>query len=83
MRCENFKVVTGSEKENLLFYSTFFSDNNFKNGEVYQLSTPGNFVEDVSGNIPGSFNASGIIQGIDNGGYEFKKITSSLHIKEI
>ncbi|KLL02040.1 MAG: hypothetical protein MRERC_5c064 [Mycoplasmataceae bacterium RC_NB112A] len=82
MRCENFKVITGSEKENLLFYSTFFMDDNkFKKGEIYQLSTSGNFVQDTSGTIPGSFDASGIIQGIDSGGYEFEKITPSLFIK--
>ncbi|MCE8158878.1 MAG: hypothetical protein I3270_00095 [Candidatus Moeniiplasma glomeromycotorum] len=83
MRCENFKVITGSEKENLLFYSTFFSENNFKKGEIYQLVTPGNFVEDTSGNIPGSFNASGIIQGIDSGGYEFEKFPTALLIREL
>jgi len=84
MRYENFKVITGSEQENLLFYSTFFVDNfKFKKGEIYQLSTPGNFVEDTSGSIPGGFDASGIIQGIDNGGYEFEKVFPSLMIKEL
>jgi len=84
MRYENFKVITGSEQENLLFYSTFFVDNfKFKKGEIYQLSTPGNFVEDTSGSIPGGFDASGIIQGIDNGGYEFEKVFPSLIIKEL
>jgi len=68
----------------LLFYSTFFVDNHkFKRGEVYQLTTPGNFVEDTSGVIPGSFDASGIIQGIDDGGYEFEKVYPTLLIKEI
>ncbi|CAI2184346.1 78_t:CDS:2 [Funneliformis geosporum] len=58
MRYEKFKVVVGSSKEYLLFYSTFFVDNNFqKKGEIYELVTPGNFVED----------STGIIQGIDNG----------------
>src|SRR6266480_2417133 len=84
MNYENFKVVAGSEKGNLLFYSTFFvDDHKFKKGEFYQLSTPGNFVEDTSGTIPGSFDASGIIQGIDNGGYEFEKVFPSLLIKEL
>jgi len=84
MRYENFKVIAGSEEENLLFYSTFFVDKfKFKKGEVYQLSTFGNFVEDTSGTIPGGFDASGIIQGIDNGGYEFEKISPTLVIKEI
>jgi len=84
MRYENFKVITGSEKGNLLFYSTFFVDEfKFKKGEVYQLSTPGNFVEDTSGAIPGSFDASGIIQGIDNGSYEFEKVAPVLLIKEL
>src|SRR5436190_10215580 len=84
MRYENFKVVTGSEKGNLLFYSTFFVDNfKFKKGEIYQLSTLGNFVEDTSGTIPGGFDTSGIIQGIDNGGYEFEKVAPALLIKEL
>jgi hypothetical protein len=84
MRYEKFKVVWGSEKENLFFYSTFFIDNfKFKKGEFYQLSTPGNFVEDTSGTIPGGYDASGIIQGIDNGGYEFEKIAPALLIKEL
>jgi len=84
MRFENFKVVAGSEKETLLFYSTFFTGNfKFKKGEIYQLSTSGNFVEDASGTIPGSFDASGIIQGIDNGGYEFEKVAPALLIKEL
>ena len=84
MRYEIFKVVAGSEKENLLFYSTFFVDEfKFKKGEIYQLSTLGNFVEDTSGNIPGGFDASGIIQGIDNGGYDFEKVFPSLLIKEL
>ncbi|MCE8167774.1 MAG: hypothetical protein I3275_04040 [Candidatus Moeniiplasma glomeromycotorum] len=84
MRYENFKVVAGSEKENLLFYSTFFVDEfKFKKGEIYQLSTPGNFVEDTSGTIPGGFDASGIIQEIDSGGYEFEKVAPSLLIKEL
>jgi len=74
MRCEKFKVIAGSEKEELNFYSTFFvSNNKFKKGEIYELSTPGNFVED----------SSGIIQGINNGGYEFEKIHPSLMIQEL
>lgn len=81
---EKFKVIVGSDKEKLLFYSTFFANNiKFKKGEIYQLFTLGNFVEDSLGNIPGSFNASGIIQSINGGEYEFEKITPSLFIKEI
>jgi len=74
MRYERFKVITGSSKENLNFYTTFFTGNTkFKKGEIYQLSTPGNFVQD----------SSEIIQGIDNGGYEFEKVYPSLLIKEL
>ncbi|MCE8168243.1 MAG: hypothetical protein I3275_06535 [Candidatus Moeniiplasma glomeromycotorum] len=74
MRYEKFKVITGSNKENLNFYTTFFTGNTkFKKGEFYQLSTPGNFVQD----------SSEIIQGIDNGGYEFEKVYPSLLIKEL
>jgi len=84
LRYEKFEVVAGSEKEELKFYSTFFTGNNkFKKGEIYELSTPGNFVKDTSGTIPGGFDASGIIQGIDNGGYEFEKVAPSLMIKEL
>lgn len=84
MRYEKFEVVTGSDQENLFFYSTFFVDNfKFKKGEFYQLSTPGNFVKDTSGSIPGNFGDSGIIQGIDDGGYEFEKVVPALLIKEL
>jgi len=71
---EKFKVIVGSDKENLLFYSTFFTDNiKFKKGEIYQIFTLGKFVED----------SSGIIQNIDGGEYEFEKIAPSLFIKEL
>lgn len=84
MRYENFKVIVGSEKGNLLFYSTFFADDiKFKKGNVYQLSTSGNFVEDTSGSLPGSFDTSGIIQGINNGGYDFEKVAPTLLVKEL
>jgi len=73
-RYERFKVIAGSEKEGLDFYSTFFiNGNKFKKGEVYQLSTSGNFVQD----------SSEIIQGTDRGGYEFEKVHPSLLIKEL
>jgi hypothetical protein len=81
---EKFKLIVGSDRENLFFFSTFFTDNiKFKKGEIYQLSTSGNFVEDNSGVIPGGFNVSGIIQEISDGDYEFQKITPSLLIKEL
>src|SRR6266511_1446546 len=73
MRYEKFKVITGSGKENLNFYSTFFTNNKSKKGEFYQLSTPGNFVQD----------SSEIIQGIDSGGHEFEKVYPALMIKEL
>jgi hypothetical protein len=74
MRYEKFKVIIGSDKEELNFYYTFFTSNSLiKKGETYQLSTTGNFVED----------SSGIIQGIDNGGYEFERVVPSLLIKEL
>ncbi|CAI2196499.1 16217_t:CDS:2, partial [Funneliformis geosporum] len=37
----------------------------------------------TSGTIPGGFDASGIIQGIDDGGYEFEKVFPSLMIREL
>ncbi|WP_147410427.1 hypothetical protein [endosymbiont GvMRE of Glomus versiforme] len=74
MRYEKFKVIAGSEKEELNFYSTFFTGSNkFKKGEIYELSTPGDFVQD----------SSEIIQGINNGGHEFERVYSSLMIKEL
>jgi chromosome segregation ATPase len=74
MRYEKFKVIIGGKKEELNFYYTFFASNSLiKKGEIYQLSTMGSFVED----------SSGIIQGIDKGGYEFEKVASSLLIKEL
>jgi DNA repair exonuclease SbcCD ATPase subunit len=71
---EKFKVIVGDNKEELNFYYTFFANNSLiKKGEIYELSITGNFVQD----------SSEIIQGIDNGGYEFVKITPSLLIKEL
>jgi len=67
-------VIAGSEKEELKFCSTFFTGNNkFKKGEIYELSTPGNFVQD----------SAEIIQGVNSGGYEFEKLAPSLAIKEL
>ena len=40
MPYEEFKVIIGSDKENLVFYSTFFDDEvnaKFKKGEIYEL----------------------------------------------
>jgi len=75
MPYEKFDVVVGSEKENLVFYSTFFDDDiRFKKGEIYELSTEGKFIESST---------SGIIQGVDNADYEFEKIAPSLLIKEL
>jgi len=69
--CEKFKVVVGEGEENLLFYSTFFADNiKFKKGDIYRLSTSGNFVKDGE-----------VIQKID-GEEQHRKITPSLLIKE-
>ncbi|CAH1756741.1 9101_t:CDS:2 [Entrophospora sp. SA101] len=74
LRYEKFGVIAGSEKEELKFYSTFFTGNNkFKKGEIYELSTPGNFVQD----------SAEIIQGVNSGGYEFEKVAPSLAIKEL
>jgi len=74
MPYEKFKVIIGSEKEELIFYSTFFDDDiRFKKGEIYELSITGNFVED----------SSKIIQGVDKDGYEFEKVTPPLLIKEL
>jgi len=81
---EKFKIVAGEDKENLFFFSNFFSGNvRFKKGDIYQFSTSGGFIEDKTGIIPGSFNDSGIIQGISDGNYELKKLTPSLLIKEL
>jgi len=76
MPYEKFEVIAGSdkEKENLVFYSTFFADNiKFKKGEIYELSITGNFVQD----------SSEIIQGVDSADYELEKVTPSLAIKEL
>ena len=76
MPYEEFKVIIGSDKENLVFYSTFFDDEvnaKFKKGEIYELSITGEFVQD----------SSEIIQGINEGGYEFGKVAPSLVIKEL
>jgi len=76
MPYEEFKVIVGSDKESLVFYSTFFDDEvnaGFKKGEIYELSITGEFVQD----------SSEIIQGISEGGYEFEEISPSLVIKEL
>jgi len=81
---EKFEVIAGSERENLFFYSTFFADNiKFKKGDFYQLSMSGDFVQDSSGAMPGSFDDSGIIQGISGGSHDFERVFPSLIIKEI
>jgi len=65
--------VVGEEEGNLLFYSTFFTSNiKFKKGDIYRLSTAGNFVKEGE-----------IIQKIEGGEHEFQKITPSLFIKEL
>jgi hypothetical protein len=69
---EKFKIVAGEGGGNLLFYSTFFADDiKFKKGDIYCLSTPGNFVKDGD-----------IVQKVDGEEHEFRKITPSLLIKE-
>lgn len=74
MRYEKFKVIAGSEEEELKFYSTFFtSDRRFRKGEFYEFSFLGNFVQD----------SSEIIQGTSEGNYEFERIYPSLIIKEL
>ncbi|MCE8167773.1 MAG: DnaJ domain-containing protein [Candidatus Moeniiplasma glomeromycotorum] len=82
MKYEKFAVIKGGEEKELKFYSTFFSisdEGGFYNylankklqiGATYQLSTPGNFVRDSEA-------YDRIIQGIDNGGYEFKKLDTA------
>ncbi|CAI2162008.1 2926_t:CDS:10 [Funneliformis geosporum] len=67
-----FSLSAGEIESNLIFYSTFFIDNQeFSKGVVYQFTTPGNFVRDNNHHCR-------IIQGIDSGGYEFGTFSETI-----
>jgi len=72
---EKFKVITGSDKEHLIFYSTLLgSDIRFRKGDFYQFSTKGEF----------SVSASEIVESIKNNeSYKMEKVSPSVLIKEL
>src|SRR3954454_24400748 len=79
MAYSTFKVIGGSEtallNSELNFYSSFFFNNHdFPNEKVFKLTTPGNFVGDRENHRDGEKEVTGVIQGIDNGGYEFENL---------